>query len=187
MKNIGLLVVWVLLLIGANAVAQFEEGTSEELQEMKFHERLSYGGNLGLNFGNITLINVTPSVGYRFTPKFTSGLTATYQFLRNNLIGFQTSMYGGGPFARYRFFRGWFAHAQYEILNLEAPKSQISNEWERTNVHIPLVGLGVMQLLGSGVYLQILALYDVNDDWRSPYVPFMGLPIIVRGGISIGL
>ena len=36
--------------------------------------KLFVGGNLGLAFGYATIINVTPQVGYHFSPMFAAGV-----------------------------------------------------------------------------------------------------------------
>jgi hypothetical protein len=67
MKKFVLLVVTVLC---ANILmAQDEEG-EDGFQQSK----LFAGGNFGLAFGNYTLINISPQVGYRFNRYFSSGL-----------------------------------------------------------------------------------------------------------------
>src|SRR4051812_19764764 len=45
--------------------------------------KLFIGGNFGLNFGNYTLVNVSPQLGYRFNDYFAAG--AGVNFLYSSL------------------------------------------------------------------------------------------------------
>jgi hypothetical protein len=44
-------------------------------------DRLFVGGNFGLSFGDYTLINITPQVGYRFSSLFAAGLGINGQYI----------------------------------------------------------------------------------------------------------
>jgi hypothetical protein len=67
-----------------------------------FKDRMYFGGNLGLQFGTVTLIDVSPLAGVMITPKFSSGIGATYQYYDDNRFqGSAGSSYGGRFFTRY--------------------------------------------------------------------------------------
>jgi hypothetical protein len=158
-------------------------GTKSDEEKQKILDRLVYGGNVGLNFGNITSIGVAPWVGYRVTDRFIPGIGLSYNYYRMKFPGsptFETSIYGGSIWARYFIFENIFAHAEYEVLN---------GEWEpyyrpgrRYNLSSMLVGGGYQQRFGR-LSSYILVLYNVTYSYDSPYPS----PLVLRVGIGIGM
>ena len=53
----------------------------EEKQKGFDISRLVVGGGIGLGFGDITSISVSPMVGYRITDNFSAGVGFGYQYL----------------------------------------------------------------------------------------------------------
>lgn len=139
------------------------------------------GGGFGLQFGTITLVEVSPTVAYRFTDNFLTGIGGRYTYFEDNTTGlsFSTNIYGGSIFSQYFFLDNFLAHTEYEILNLQVG----FNENNRANVSSFFVGGGYRSPLGANSYATIIILYDLNDDINSPYV---SNPII-RFGFAIGL
>ena len=179
--------------IGLAATAQDQE-SSNSLKDTPFKDRLYVGGDLGLSFGSITFININPIVGYRFDKKWSAGIGAKYIYYRERFPEYNweysNSMYGGSVFARYLIGKSFLAQAEFETLNAEV-RPFLSTVWTRKWVPIGLVGAGYRQGIGN-TYLQILLLYDVIDDRNSPYrseylFGSSNMPIIMRGGIIIGL
>src|SRR5450755_4452865 len=41
---------------------------------------LFFGGNLGLAFGTYTIVNVSPLIGYHFSPLFAAGVGVNYSY-----------------------------------------------------------------------------------------------------------
>jgi hypothetical protein len=61
-----LLLVFAVLVLAAGAAQAQEEEPAEKKGFDK--SKLFFGGNFGMNFGDYTLINVSPQIGYRFNP-----------------------------------------------------------------------------------------------------------------------
>ena len=141
-----------------------------------FWQRVFVGGNLGLQFGSITAIDISPLAGYQFTDKFAAGVGITYLYYKYN--NYSTNVYGGRVFGRYNITNNLMAHAEYEVLNRDHPR--IINA--RLNVTNILVGGGYRQLLGANSYLNILVLWNLNESEYSLY----NNPII-RAGVVFGL
>jgi len=143
--------------------------------------RLVVGGGFGAQFGNITSVQLAPSVGYMFTDNLLAGVTGKYIYFQDRDFNYETSMYGGGLFTQYFFLENFIAHAEYELLNLEAYNA-INFSEERVNVSSIFVGGGYRSLMGGNSFVSIMLLYNLNDDINSPYTN----PIL-RIGFGIGL
>jgi len=147
-----------------------------------FASRLFFGGGLGLQFGSITLIEVSPLVGYKVTPKFSIGLSPTYKYYKYNAYygNVETNVFGGSIFSRYSIFENVFAHVEYETLfyNIQEP----GYPTYRQQFNSFFVGGGYNQRIGGNSAMYILLLWNLNDTPDSPYVN----PII-RVGFSVGL
>ncbi|MFM7176524.1 MAG: hypothetical protein ACKO0X_03765 [Bacteroidota bacterium] len=159
------------LLIFATQIA-----SAQELPRTPFKDRLYFGGNLGLQFGSATYIDLSPLVGYKITEKLSAGLGITYIYYNikesANNYGYETSIYGGRVFGRYHFLDNLFAHAETEVLNMEVP-ARISgtNQYTlvRENITSVLAGGGYAQPIGERSALVMMLLWNFNEDQYSPY------------------
>lgn len=148
-------------------------------EKTPFSERLFTGGDLALNFGTVTLVNVSPILGYWVTEeKYAVGVGAVYQYYNNHLYQFTTSVYGGNVFNRYYFGENFFLHGEYELLNVEAFDGFHDRVW------VPglLGGGGYHQPLGDRSAFTVMVLYNFT---KSNYTPYRN-PVI-RAGVNIGL
>jgi len=163
----------------------------QESDKTTFADRFFFGGNLGLQFGNTTYIDVSPLVGYKITKKLHAGLGVTYIYLNSKVIfsnsqvyRYETSMYGGRLFGRYFVLDNLFGHVEYEYLNLGYPFYRTSTnkiEIQRENVHSFFVGGGYAQELGRNSAVVLMLLWNLNEGAYTPYQN----PII-RIGINAG-
>ena len=149
----------------------------------KFTDLLVYGGNLSLQFGTTTYVDISPSVGIKLTPRLIPGIGATYQYFNDKSFtpDYSTHVFGGRAFVDYYLLENLFAHVEYEYLTYEA-YMPYTYTTERVNVSSYLVGGGYMQRLGPGVGIGITLLYNLNETEYSLYTN----PII-RIGINAGL
>ncbi len=137
-----------------------------------FKDRIFFGGGLGLQFGSVTLVDVSPIVGYKVTERFHAGLGFSYSYYKYNDYSpsIDFSAYSGSVFARYFLTESLFAYAEAEALNTEVFKvSGSSLIQERKWIESYLVGGGYFQKIGkrSGVYL--LVLWNLNETELTPY------------------
>ncbi len=151
--------------------------------------RLFTGGNLGLQFGTYTVIDMSPIVGYYFTNKFSAGVGLIYQYyaFKDNvypLNNFRTNIYGAKTFIRFYIIQSIFAHGEYEALNLETQffdPSNLRHQTPRFFVHSILLGGGYRQAIGDYSSLNLMLLYNINETIDSPY-----RNPIIRVGFDIG-
>lgn len=172
------------LVIAFFIAANFSFGQGNDLSGTDWKERIFFGGNLGLQFGTITNIEVSPLVGYRINNNLSAGLGLTYIYYKinfDNRPDYKTDIYGGRIFARRAISENIFLHAEYESLNFEFVRSDGSllREW----VPGMFLGGGFIQPVGRNVAFVAMALYNVlHDDLRSPY----NSPLVIRVGINVG-
>ncbi|MFH1118951.1 MAG: hypothetical protein V1775_03955 [Bacteroidota bacterium] len=162
----------------------------------RFTDKLFFGGGLGLQFGTITLVDVSPVIGYRVTEKFETGLGLTYKYFRykdyyidyNTGIGYdlKSNILGGSVFARYHLLENVFAHAEFESLNYRYDDfydsgGVVLSERRTAVINSIFVGGGYRQRISSGSYFFIMALWNLNDSALSPY----SNPVL-RMGVVLG-
>jgi len=138
------------------------------------------GGGLGLQFGNITLVNVAPDIGYRITERYSAGIGIRYMYFADNRYKppFKLNIYGASVFNRFIVTNFLFLHGEYEVLNGPWNPSLPNYRFNLNNVW---VGGGLSQ--GSnGASITLMGLWNLNVE---PYNPFPNPQI--RIGVSIGL
>jgi hypothetical protein len=151
----------------------------KDKDDTAFSDKLFTGGDFGLQFGTLTVVQLSPIVGYWVTQdKLAVGAGITYQYYNNHAYKFSTSIYGGNVFTRYYFGESFFAHGEYEMLNVEAFDGFHDRVW------VPglLAGGGYRQPLGEKASFTIIALWNFTQSTYTPY----NNPVI-RAGINIGL
>ena len=157
--------------------------SGQEPEKMTLRDRIYFGGDFSLMFGTVTFIEVSPIVGYRFTPRFSSGLGVTYQYYREKLYSgtiIRSHIYGGRVFSKYLFLKdlnefipvglhaGMLGYCEYEFLNLESYFSRVY-ESGRFWLHSFYVGGGLELAVGRRSRMNLLVLFNLNDTGESPY------------------
>jgi hypothetical protein len=165
MKKLIVILIWL-----AFPVIVFSQGAIEK--KSRLSDKIFFGGGLGLQFGTVTIVDVSPMVGYKPTNNWFIGVKGNYQYYNNNSIHESTQIYGGSLFTSYILFENVALYAEYEALNMETAyfdpyHTQSTNH--RFWVHSPLVGGGFSQSLGERSKLLILVLWDLNNSYYSPY------------------
>lgn len=181
MKLIPKLII-ALLLTGKLAYSQDDEYVKQDKKdtppkkEFWSKDRIVYGGDMGLLFGSITFINLSPTIGYKVTNRYIPGVGINYLYYRDNRMNFETSIYGGSIFNRFYVMKFLFLHAEYQILN-----GKFDYYLDRFNIHNVWVGAGISRSILGAASLNLLVLFNLNEtEYSFPASPW------IRGGIGIG-
>lgn len=147
-----------------------------------FKDRLYFGGNFGMQFGTVTLIDFSPLVGVMITPKFSSGVGITYQYFNDRrYYGGESSSYGGRVFSRYNILPNIFLHGEYEAINFDNYNLRTDN-FERIWSNAIFLGGGYFVPFGQRGGANFTFLYNIlHDNLTSPY----GEPYVIRVGFVL--
>lgn len=157
--------------------------------------KLFFGGNFGLSFGDYTLINISPQVGYRFNKTLAAGMGFNMQYIsvknryQNGTTYSKTSQ---GVMGLNIFGRVY--PAQFFLLQVQPEANYV---WGKTKYYdgtqpseisldakiVPslLLGGGVAMPAGRGAFLATV-FYDVLQNTYSPY----GRQAIFNFGYNFG-
>jgi hypothetical protein len=150
---------------------------TNQLHAFNFEKQnVVYYGNIGLQLGTFTNINLSPTIGYRFTDKLIIGIGPMYNFISysNGMQSNSNSIYGARVYAKYFILENLYAIGDYQYINAYWTGTQ-----NRTWQEIPMLGVGYRRNISGNVYFDFSALWILNPDVLNYY----SNPLI-RGGIS---
>ncbi|GHA60198.1 hypothetical protein [Pontibacter akesuensis] len=160
-----------------------QQETDEE--QLRFIDKLYFGGSLGLQFGTFTNISIMPTLSYAVFPKVFAGVGAVYHYKSGGGVNFNN--YGGRGYLQGELVEigggALLAHGEVESLSVEyAYYDQMGRMMGKTrsSLTMPLVGLGYRQRISSKGSFDLLVLYNANDSFYNPY----SNPVI-RFGLNI--
>ncbi|MDP2176124.1 MAG: hypothetical protein Q8K70_09480 [Bacteroidota bacterium] len=162
MKVKNILIIIVLVCLHASLNAQIEE--KDSFKNRTFKERLTFNVGGGILFGTVTNVNILPQIGYRLTPRLTTGIGGNFQYFsdsRTPPIDFM--IYGGNAFTRFTVDPRLFLQAEYQKLY-----------YNNTNGDYVMVGGGFMPGAGFFISAYYLLLYPPDNIY--------GQPFVIRGG-----
>ncbi|NJO68127.1 MAG: hypothetical protein HC830_01615 [Bacteroidetes bacterium] len=130
MKNKILITI---IVFGLSSTVLFSQPKKEE---KRLWDRMYVGGNIGLQFGTITNIELSPHVGYYIYPRWSAGIGITYEYYKRNtsiyyLYPINTHIYGYNLFTRLAVIQDLgktfgigngisvIGQAEFEMLSLE--------------------------------------------------------------------
>lgn len=166
----------MLLLFSTCAFCQDEEEKNTEPQNGFKKQNLFFGGNLSLQLGSYTLINVSPQVGYHLNKQVDAGLGVNLQYISEKSYysnGQDYSkqslfVYGGNVFARLFPIPQAFLQVQpeYNWIHSKVKYYDPNSTNYSYNTKAPSLLLGVGANL-NGMLISIM--YDVIQNPNSPY------------------
>jgi len=189
MINKQIALIFSLLFITLSAFSQVEERVKPEKEEQKeklpLSQRIVFGADFGLSFGSYTYIKLAPTVGYRLTNRLTAGLGPIYIYARDKYYDLESSIYGGKIFTSFTVYQGTqkenrfgigdlMLHIENEVVNVD--KFPTTDRLWIDNV---LLGAGLYQTLGGRFGVSIFVLWDVTQNFYSPY--YMQNPVFKFG------
>jgi hypothetical protein len=146
-----------------------DRGRSAAKTQASFRDNIFYGGYINLSFGSYTVIGIEPMIGYRLTPKLSTGIKVKYNYIQDDRYAksYTTSTYGGSIFGRYLVTPKFYAQAEAASSNYEF--FYLNGTSERDWVPFLLLGGGFIQPLSERTWLNVEILFDVLQDDQSPY------------------
>jgi len=145
----------------------------------KPESRIYYGGTVGFTFfGDVTRFYVQPVVGYKLTPRLSTGVKVGYEHLKDTRpqTDVTSDNWGAGVFGRFKLLPMVYAHVEYAFWSYDTGSN-------RESVPFLLLGAGYVKRLTPRMALTVEALFDVLQDEDSPYRA--GEPW-VSAGVGVG-
>jgi len=163
-----LLLLFILIISFSSVYAQNPRNETPPLRE-----RMFYGGSLGLQFGTITDIDISPIVGLWLLPRLAVAVGPKYRFYKYHDI--RTDIYGGRVYSQFVVIQdfnnivplgvnvGIFLHAEDELLSLQSKYWKTQDASGRFFVNTVLVGGGISQPMGVRSSLNLMILWPLDD------------------------
>ena len=175
---------FIVILICFFFITDINAGEDDEpdVWDLPTRERIFVGGNLGLQFGTTTFINVSPLAGFRLTNRLSTGIGLTYQYFRDSYFiekPISEHRYGANCFLRFLIVPKFFLYSGYEVMII-GNQSTIDNDrfWESNY----FLGAGYRAQIGERSFFNLMALYNFN---RDSYI--YNQDVIFRFSIEVGL
>lgn len=142
-------------------------------------ERLFFGGNLGLQFGTYTDIQVSPVVGIWLLPRLAVAVGPDYRFYKYGSI--KTNIYGGKAYTEFVLIQnlnsiipiggntGIFFHLEDEFLSLETKEWNAPFITDRFSINTVLAGGGISQQIGRRSSMNFMVLWALNESIYDVY------------------
>ncbi|MEP4532815.1 MAG: hypothetical protein ABJ004_07000 [Cyclobacteriaceae bacterium] len=145
-------------------------------------DRFYFGGGGGFSGGSDYInVSISPTVGYKITEQFSTGLAFSYQFVKFKTTDTKLKNYGVGPFLRFNFSEKIFSYTELEYLSFEYVQF---GERRREGFTSWFVGLGYSEPISDNLSFNIFALYNLlfADGTDTPYSSPLQFRVGLVGG-----
>jgi hypothetical protein len=185
-----------ILVLCLSSISSFAQDEAAVEKKGFQKEKIFVGGNFGLTFGDYTLINISPQVGYRFNNYLAAGLGINAQY-----ISVKQYLYSGQEYSKtsqgvtgLNIFGRVYPidqimlqvqpEANYVFGNIKYYDGRSPANTKLDAVIVPslLLGGGAVIPSGRGAFIASV-FYDILQDKNSPY----GARPIYNFGFNIGL
>lgn len=140
------------------------------------------GGSVGLSFGSITNIEISPTFGYYINDYLSAGVGGTYQFYNSEYYypTLRLNIFGGRAFFRIHPLQMFYLHGEYEILTYKTDIFHPTGEMENIISENVLAGIAYSERISETVSYYMMLMYNFN---RTIYTPYANP--VYRVGIEI--
>jgi hypothetical protein len=159
-------------------ISSFGQKVSNEKPPLR--ERMFFGGYFGLQFGTITNIDISPTVGVWVMPRVAIALGPSFQYYADPYG--DTFIYGGSTYLQLTILQdlnnilpvgihmGIFGQVEYEGLSLEKSYiTQMPDAQGRVYSDVVLLGAGISQSLGGRSSINLSFLWALT---QSDYIQY---------------
>lgn len=159
---------------------RFPYGQKQVKDTPAVRERLFFGGSVGLVFGTITDIEVSPVIGIWVLPRIALAVGPDYRFYKDQYS--KTALYGGKAYVEFVVIQdinkvlplgvhtGLYLHAENELLSLKTSFWKYPPyQGDRFYVNTVLAGAGISQQIGRRSTLNFTVLWPLNDSEYALY------------------
>ena len=112
-----LLLCILIIFLTVPAFAQYEP-VEYESPKPEWRDKLGIGGGLGLSFGTITNVDLSPRIEYQVFNRLSVGIGGSYIYYNNKYYHFKTTLYGMSAFTSFTLIKDL-----RDILPFENPGS----------------------------------------------------------------
>ncbi len=177
----------IILLFSFQTFSQIEESQEDNgSYNLPYKKSFFTGGGLGLQFGTVTMVDISPQFGYYIFENMSVGAGLTYQYVSDRSYSPAATMnvIGGRAFTRLYlpFFNSIFAHGEYEYMTYNTNVFSTTGEKQWVNLSNILAGIGYRQKIYGRSSITLMILWNFNESQYDLY----SNPII-RAGVDIGL
>lgn len=132
-------------------------------------DKVMLGGNLSLAFGSMSMVEVTPLIGYNLSPRVTIGASLTYMYFSytSDIYSYSAQNFGGGLFGKIRVYKDFYLQVEPQMLNIKYV--DYSGNEKRKWVFNGLAGVTFRSRLGERFAVDYSILWNMNQTQDSPY------------------
>jgi hypothetical protein len=175
-RTTGIIIILALLL---QAAVYKSPAQNSRRDAPPISERLFFAGNMGLQFGTYTNIQLAPAVGFWVFPRLAVAAGPTYQFYKDPLG--KTDIWGPRAYTQFLVIRdinnlipigvnvAFYSHIEYEGLSLKRDFWQNYSADGRFFIHSALAGFGVSQQMGARSAVTFTVLWPLTDSGYEIY------------------